>query len=161
MSRTPCFFLEKFNSTKNCYELCHPYVWNRDNTELVPAELFPYNGCHDVFSIAENRGNDFPEMYGIHKGLPADVSKEVKTEYQKYYDDDDYPYHPTVRWFTYADMYIYLLKNPTVFNDENEQSMENPMEILKSRIDSFLDVMDEDWHWNGGYSRVRIVYWID
>lgn len=165
MSRTPYFFLEKFNSVKNCYEPCHPYIWNHEATELVPADLFPYNGCHDLFSIVENRESDFPKMYGIHKGLPRDISTDVKNEYKKISTDCGYnPMNPIVRWFTYADMYIYLLKNPTVlikdYNDE-EQSIDNPIKLLKSRIDSFLDVTNEDWDWREGYSRIRVVYWID
>ena len=163
MSRTPYFFVEKFNSDKGCYELCHPYVWYCDNTELIPADLFPYNGCHDVFSIVENCGQDFPKMYGIHKGLPLSVSKEVRDAYIRVSAVCEYnPTSPIVRWFTYADMYIYLLKNPTVLirDDDEEQSIDNPIKKLKLRVDSFLNIVNDDWDECDGYSRVRIVYWM-
>ena len=83
MSRTPRFFVENFNSEIGKYELQHPYVWNYEHTRREAAELYPYNGDHDLFSIVENDriGVHFPELHGIHKGLPKEVSNDIRKEF--------------------------------------------------------------------------------
>ena len=159
MSRAPMFFVERFDKNTGKYELQHPIIWNYNHTKQIQADLFPYNGCHDLFSIVEEQGD--PEMHGIHHGLPKDVSIEIKTSYEKF--------SPTVRWFTYADMYIYCLENPKVLDyaamdmqpegEEKEIFMPTPMEMLRKRVDAFLEVMDY-WNWRDDYSLIRIVYWI-
>ena len=172
MSRTPFFFVERFNERTEKYELQHPLIWNRNHTRQITADLFPYNGCHDLFSIVEE-GNDFPEMYGIHHGLPKDVSEEIQ---ERYNECCEHSYIPTVRWFTYADMYIYCLENPEIldyeamdkelyYNGEEENSSKKmmkptPIRILMNRVNAFLEVMD-DWGWRDDYSQIRIVYWIE
>ena len=168
MSRTPNFFVERYNSELNKYEFQHPLVWDYSHTKRVPADLFPYNGCHDLFSIVEGKGySEFPNMKGIHYGLPKDVCEEILNEYQKYNEDEDgsIDYTPKVRWFTYADMYIYFLKHPKVSSysdeeDEGKVEIDNPIVTLKNRVDAFLEVMD-GWSWEEDYSFIRIVYWID
>lgn len=167
MSRTPMFFVERFDDNTAKYELQHPIVWNYDHTKQIHADLFPYNGCHELFSIVEEDGT--PIMHGIHRGLPNDVSEEIKNFYNEYCHNDKFSYPPTVRWFTYADMYIYCLENPKVLDyeamdmqskeEEKEIFMPTPMETLKKRVDAFLDVMDY-WDWRDDYSLIRIVYWI-
>ena len=164
MSRTPMFFVERFDKNTGKYELQHPIVWNYDHTKQIHADLFPYNGCHELFSIVEKNGT--PEMHGIHHGLPDNVSTEIKEFYDK---DKIISFSPTVRWFTYADMYIYCLENPKVLDyeamdmqskeEEKEIFMPTPMETLKKRVDAFLEVMD-CWDWRDDYSLIRIVYWI-
>ena len=175
MSRSPFFFVEKFNKYIDGYEMCHPFVWNSLHTERVPAKLFPYNGCHDLFSIVEDDAGDFPSMYGIHRGLPKDVSVDIKNIYNEHrYDDEKhaYTYTPTVRWFTYADMYIYCLEHPDVpdyeareeayYNNEPVTKIMKPTPLiaLKERVDAFLDVMGNGDSWKDDYSTIRIVYWI-
>ena len=172
MSRSPFFYVERFDTNTNKYELQHPIVWNYNHTKQEPAELFPYNGCHDLFSIVEQKGN-FPEMKGIHSGLPINVSEEI---YKAYHDDgeDDFIYMPTAYWFTYADMYIYCLEHPKVIDydamDEAYETLQEgekvepvytdtPMITLKNRVDAFMEVMD-GWDWRNDYSQIRIVYWI-
>ena len=167
MSRTPMFFVERFDKNTGKYELQHPIVWNYDHTKQIHADLFPYNGCHELFSIVAKNGT--PEMHGIHRGLPNDVSEEIKNFYNEYCHNDKFSYLPTVRWFTYADMYIYCLENPKVLDyeamdmqskeEEKEIFMPTPMETLKKRVDAFLEVMD-CWDWRDDYSLIRIVYWI-
>ncbi len=177
MSRSPHFFVERFNPKIEQYELQHPYIpyiWNYGETDLVPADLFPYNACHDLFSILDNENfsNDFPDMNGIHKGLPKDVCSYIKNSYDKYCDEN---WKPLVYHITYADMYIYLLKHPTVFDydtmDEASYNLkegeeikpiytDNPVKQLKDRIDAFMEVYD-DWSWKNDYSYIRIVYWIN
>lgn len=166
MSRTPFFYVEKLNKYTDKYELQHPIIWNYNHTKQEMADLFPYNGCHDLFAIIEEKTSfSSMPMNGIHRGLPKDVCEEIKNEYQKNYQSD-YNMMPTVRWFTYADMYIYYLKYPKLlengFSDDviDDEERENPIKILMDRVNAFLEVMNE-WGWQNDYSLIRIVYWID
>lgn len=168
MSRSPYFFVERFDNNTGKYELQHPIVWNYNHTKQEPADLFPYNGCHELFSILEEH-----EMNGVHAGLPRDVCEDI---YKAYHAEDEYEgenYIPTAHWFTYADMYIYCLEHPKVIDYEamdeahflqNDEKIEyiytdTPMMTLKNRVDAFMEVMD-GWDWRNDYSQIRIVYWI-
>lgn len=158
MSRSPYFFVERFDNNTGKYELQHPLVWNYNHTEMRPADLFPYNGCHSLFAILEEQ-----EMNGIHQGLPRDVCEDI---YKAYHAEDEYEgenYMPTAHWFTYADMYIYCLEHPKEIDYEamsdEEVYKENSMFTLKNRVDAFMEVMD-GWDWRNDYSQIRIVYWI-
>ena len=180
MSRTPYFFVERPDTHTGKYELQHPLIWNFNHTKRIPADLYPYNGDHELFSILEE-GGEFPEMKGIHYGLPKNVSEDIKKEFDACGYDIDLSsgsrhIEPKVRWFTYADMYIYCLKYPNVkdydaieeayyYAQEGEKIDENiikptPMKNLKNRVDAFLEVMD-GWGWENDYSQIRIVYWIN
>lgn len=169
MSRTPCFYLERYNQQTKQYEFYHPLVWNFKHTEREPAELFPYNGNHEMFSIVEETSGNFPHMMGIHYNLPENVCPEIKAEVENF-TMEEFELTPNVRWFTYADMLIYLLKHPTVKNwdydphsedpEERLLTKENPLTALKERVDAFMEVMD-GWNWQEDYSLIRIVYWID
>ena len=178
MSRSPYFFVERFDENTGKYELQHPIIWNYNHTKQERADLFPYNGCHDLFSIVEEKGG-VPRMNGIHHGLPSNVSEEIL----KAFNNCSYEYEfngvmktdiPKAKWFTYADMYIYYLKHPTTIDYEAMDEAyewaekgekvetimsENPITFLKKRVDAFLEVMDE-WDWEDDYSLIRIVYWI-
>lgn len=167
MSRSPFFFVEKFNVHTNHYELCHPIVWNYTHTKQELADLYPFNGNHDLFSIVENRNNYFPKMKGIHTGLPNEVCNEIKNEYDRCTETyDTNVYTPNARWFTYADMYIYCIENPTALDyeamdiTESDEKifMPTPMLSLKNRVDAFLEVTED--FWENDYSLIRIVYWI-
>ena len=186
MSRTPYFFIERFDRVTNKYELQHPIIWNYNHTKQKQADLFPYNACHDLFSIVENNGtgNDFPTMKGIHDGLPENVAAEIKETYDHCCYESEWVgektlHTPTVRWFTYADMYIYYLEHPEVIDydamdaayyyaeDEEERKdsskkimMPNPIKSLMDRVNMFLEVTD-GWDWENDYSLIRIVYWIE
>ena len=175
MSRSPFFFVEKYNWKTCKYEMYHPLVWNYAHTERVPAALFPYNGCHDLFSIVEENAGDLPDMSGIHNGLPKDVSINIKEIYNNhcYEIDKDHTYTPSVRWFTYADMYIYCLEHPEVpdyeamdevyYNNESVTKIMKPTPLmaLKERVDAFLDIMEGWDFWKDDYSMIRIIYWIE
>lgn len=157
MSRSPFFYVERFNKHTQKYELQHPIVWNDDHTEQEPATLFPYNACHELFSIVENSGlYDFPRMNGIHLNMPNNVCSDILSEYHDCFEGN---YKPRVHWFTYADMYIYCLEHPLVKDDEDV--IPNPVNTLKDRVDAFLSVMDEWDDWKDDYSLIRIVYWIE
>lgn len=171
MSRSPYFFLEKYNRNTKAYEEVAPFV--RDNENV---ELFPFNGAHEMFSILANDGI-YPHMNGIHGGLPEDVTDGIVNalirDEDVFADNDvdskDLPRlleerEQDVRWFTYADMEIYLLKNPTVsdYNEFTETSIEveNPLNFLKKRVDAFLEVWDTWGDWVDELSLIRIIYWI-
>lgn len=180
MSRSPYFFVEKFDNNTNKYEIQHPIVWNYNHTKQQSADLFPYNGCHDLFSIVENNTRDnFPTMRGIHCDLPKDAAEEIKEAYnhccyETEYAGEKHLYTPTARWFTYADMYIYCLEHPeaidyeamdNAFYNEEENSSKKimkptPIKTLMDRVNAFLEVMNE-WGWENDYSQIRIVYWIE
>ena len=156
MSRSPFFFIERFNKYTNKYELQHPKVWNYNHTKEKFADLYPYNGDHDLFAIVEENGY-FSDMQGIHHGLPKDVNEEIKNIFEEHCQEESW--EPTVRWFTYADMYIYFLKNPTIKIDDEEENRPNPIKSLMDRANCFLEVMDA-YDWENDYSLIRIVYWI-
>jgi hypothetical protein len=180
MSRTPYFFVERYDGHTNKYELQHPIIWNWNHTEKIRADLYPYNGDHDLFSIVEDNRGNFPSMHGIHHGLPAGVNEKIRKEFDECsYDTEwsDKPRHiePEVRWFTYADMYIYCLEHPEAVDyeamdrayyngEENDPHkkimMPTPLKSLMNRVDAFLEVMD-GWDWRDDYSQIRIVYWIE
>ena len=180
MSRSPFFFVEKYNSKTEKYELQHPFVYNYDHTKLVPAELFPYNGDHDLFSIVEGNtyNSSIPDMKGIHPGLPKDVCEYIQKEFDECSETTTFNgttnvFTPSARWFTYADMYIYCLENPEVidydamdealYKNESESVAPimgvNPVERLKKRVDAFFEVI-ADWDLEDSYSLIRIVFWI-
>lgn len=181
MSRSPFFFIERPDIHTNKYELQHPIVWNWDHTAQITADLFPYNGNHDLFSIVEDRAteNSFPTMKGIHTGLPKDCCDEIRKEFEECsydteWDGKTHHFTPTARWFTYADLYIYCLEHPEVpdweamdaayFESEEDKPPKKimkptPLKSLKDRIDAFMEVMDS-WDWENDYSQIRIVYWI-
>lgn len=175
MSRSPNFFVERYDFITGKYELQHPLIWNFDHTKRVPADLFPYNGCHDLFNIVEERAyGAYPHMQGIHAGLPENCCQEIIDNFDNNCctkEKDGYDNKPNVRWFTYADMYLYILLHKEdmpkeSYIDTNGDEIEtgevltNPIEALKERVDAFLDVMDW-WDWSDAYSEIRIVYWID
>lgn len=182
MSRSPYFFVERLNRGTGKYELQHPIVWNCNHTKQVTADLFPYNGCHDLFSILEDSGygNNFPHMRGIHPGLPDGVCEEIVKSFKDCTWDTEcsgetHIHEPNAGWFTYADMYIYCLEHPTApdyeamdeahyLAEEGEKietiTMPTPLITLKNRVDAFLEVMD-GWDWRDDYSLIRIVYWIE
>ena len=159
MSRSPYFYVERFNKKTGKYELEHPLIWDWEHKEREAAPLFPYNGCHELFSILEGNPylNNLPEMQGIHKGLPKDVCKEIEEEYFL----KDYVPAKETRWFTYADMYIYYLKHPIAldYDEDPPKDGPNPIKSLMDRVDAFLEVMD-GWDWRDDYILIRIVYWI-
>lgn len=180
MSRSPYFFVERPDRNTEKYELQHPVVWNWNHTEQEAADLFPYNGCHDMFSIVEEGDSDFPSMRGIHMGLPDDCCEAIREQFEKCSYDTEWSgethhHAPTARWFTYADMYIYCLEHPEVvdweamdeahYNGTEENPPKKimtptPLKTLMNRVDAFLDVMD-GWDWRDDYSQIRIVYWIE
>ena len=168
MSRSPFFYLEKYNPEKDTYELVEPYVRDsKDDSHGTPADLFPFNGAHELFKIIEHA-----QMNGIHRRLPQKVSEYIseilfegiedgETTPNERLDEEDRR-ERDVRWFTYADMEIFVLKYPRYCADFSEEDPlhENPMIALKRRVDAFLEVCYPWGEWEDEKSFIRIVCWI-
>lgn len=160
MSLSPYFYLEVYDSIEKKWEIVDPLVWNHNHTERVPADLWPFNGTHELFDILGcDRGvcsSDFPS---VETGLPSDCSEEVRKEFEKY--DDLCP-----KWFTYADAMIYYLKKPLVddpWSEPDEDTgkvvqTDNPIKGLIDRVDAFLEVWDGYRDYKCYPSRVRIIF---
>lgn len=168
MSRSPFFYLEKYNPETDTYELVEPYVRDsKDDSHRTPADLFPFNGTHELFEIIERA-----KMSGIHRRLPPRVSEAISMELFEGIEDgettpnerldEEVRREKDVRWFTYADMEIFILKYPCYCADFSEEDPlhENPMIALKRRVDAFLEVCYPWGEWEDEKSFIRIVCWI-
>lgn len=132
MSRSPYFFLEKIKSD--------------GSTELVDIrtkkymdtrqDLFPYNGCHSIFSIVEQTATneEYPKMAGIHRGLPFNVNPLIRAEAEHLENCKSLEScRIKPRWFLYSDLLLYLTKYPKVKGiDDNGRrvKIDNPPFLL-------------------------------
>ena len=159
MSRSPFFYLEVYDSRENKWLYVDPLVWNYNRTKRVPADLWPYNGTHELFQVlgVEN-GCTCPEFSSIIHGLPHDCCEEIKDAFNNE--------HYSPKWFTYADAEIYYLKHKEVDDfwaepDEETGEMpkvENPIKGLLDRVDAFLEVWDDMGIYMEHPSQIRIVF---
>lgn len=178
MSRTPNFYLEKYNHKEHKYELLHPLVPNWNKTKMEYADLFPFNGCHDLFAILEGRDGYF-HTEAVHGGLPHDAGEEMQKIYKDHCYESDYRTDdegnpvidsPDANYFNYADLLLYYKNHPKVRNyeydpedpdDEGKEFIESPIYGLIVRIKAFIEIMD--W-WSDADicpSDYRIIFWID
>lgn len=163
MSRTPYFYLEKFNSDTNKWEVYLPYIKN-DKGEFKQIDFWPWNATHDVFNAFTYNYLSNPSINGVHKGLPYNVSDEVK-EIAKHFEEGY-----TFQWISYADICCEALRVPQVEDPEWEYSedgddrvitkmVDSPAVVMKKRVDEILSVMD-DWWVEENRIYYRIVYWV-
>ena len=157
MSRSPYFFLEKIKTDGSTELVDIRTTKNMDTMQ----DLFPYNGCHSVFSIVEQTAanEEYPRMAGIHRGLPFNVHPLIRAEAEHLEGYDVKP-----RWFLYSDLLLYLTKYPKVKDtDDNGRrvKIDNPLFTLKDRIDCFISIWDGRWDEEDDNNLYRIVYWID
>lgn len=165
MSRSPFFYLEVYNNEENKWLYVDPLVWNYNRTKRVPADLWPFNGTHELFDIlGVDSGVCSCDFDAVRSGLPPDCNEEIAKVF-KPEQDDEYGIYPHAHWFTYADMEIYLLKKPKVEaiyeepdEDGNIPMMDNPMFGLKNRIDAFLEVWDDMGIYYRYPSDIRVVF---
>ena len=163
MSRSPFFYLEKYNIEKNVWEVYSPYEYSKWHDKIVRIDFWPWNGTHDVFNALTIDG-----MNGIHNGLPNDVSEEVLKVYKECES-------PTAHWINYADIYINALEEPEV-EDYDEEAMYDPDKdedvyttkkkmipspavVLRDRVKQFIDILDS-FGIDDSKIDYRIVYWI-
>ena len=171
MSLSPYFYLEKYNRNRNRWERIAPLVWDYNHEKMVPADLFPYNGAHEVFEALSNSSYCEHPVKGVHRWRPSDLSPDVVKEIDEYELDDYWDgvaHKCPVQWLTYADLCIHLLKYPEVNDYDKEAEYEykqvfmkrNPVFLLKERVDAFLEVAGEDLFIEDDCSLTRIVFWV-
>jgi len=163
MSRTPYFYLEKFNSNSMKWEVYLPYVKN-DKGEFKQIDFWPWNATHEIFNAFTYNYLSNPSINGVHKGLPYNVSDEVK-EIAKHFEEGY-----TFQWISYADICCEALRVPQVEDPEWEydedgndtvitKMIDSPAVKMKKRIDEILSIMD-DWWVEENRIYYRIVYWV-
>lgn len=172
MSRTPYFYIEKFNRKESKWEKVTLYRFSNEEPEEV--ELWPFNGTHDLFNLLGYEAGfaDYPFEYS-HQGLPKDASEEMQKIYNDYFgmwEGETFFVPPTIRWFNYADGLVYLKSHPEVpdyeerdldFDGSSENKMmDNPIKELLDRVESYLDFADDMWGWDMTPSEVRVIYWV-
>ena len=177
MSMSPFFYIELYNRELGKWEKFDVYTKNKKD-ELVPVDLWWWNGTHQLFSVLEfEESYELPVFTSLHKGLPMDVSNEMQKEFEKFCDDDDeFMYVPEVHWFNLADALLYLKDNKTVedfdaiekewissgleWENVPKQYMNNPLQLLIDRVNCFLELADDLRYWELSPSEVRIIGWI-
>ena len=163
MSRTPYFYLEKFNPKTNKWEVYLPYIKN-DKGEFKQIDFWPWNATHEIFNAFTYNYLSNPSINGVHKGLPYNVSDEVK-EIAKHFEEGY-----TFQWISYADICCEALRVPQVEDPEWEydedgndtvitKMIDSPAVKMKKRIDEILSIMD-DWWVEENRIYYRIVYWV-
>lgn len=175
MGACPYFYIEIFNHNLNEWEKYDVLTKNK-NGEYVPADLWPWNGSHDLFSVVSLESSyDFPTFTAIHEGFPVNASNEMYNEYGKFKSDIN-SQMPSVKWFNLADAMLYIDKNPVVedtdaieetwaaagdikWEDVPVKAMDNPLKSLVDRALAFLEVADEFRYWEWKPSDVRIIAW--
>ena len=178
MSLSPYFYLERWNSKKNCYEKINLYrKAGRFASEKEKArgfeevDFWPWNGTHDLFSLlgTASRSGDYDSIEGVHKGIPPMVSEEVKAKIDSFFDKDNLYQlgaEGSVCWITLADLYIEMLKHPKVvdYNEEWEEGekkyKDTPIKELIDRIVSFIEFADDIYLPEENRSLIRLVYWV-
>lgn len=159
MSRSPYFYAEVYNNKENKWLYVDPLVWNYDRTKRVVADLWPYNGTHELFQLLGVEGGcSAPDFNGVMMGLPHDCCQEIKDAFSGEY------FSP--KWFTYADAEIYYLKHPEVddpWEEPDEETGEvpktdNPIKGLLDRVNAFLEVWDDMGIYIMHPSQIRIVF---
>lgn len=180
MSRTPYFYVEKYNIETNSWEKQTLYIKNKD--KIVEVVFWPWNATYDVFRII-NYGDDFPEFTEICHRFPPNASKEVTNSYQDcWYSWDDaegneHVSKPDAFYFTLADLLLYIKEYPIVkdyeamegiwtadgdmkWEDVPEKTMPNPMSGVATRLLNYMEFIDDfglSWQ---PKSEIRIVGWI-
>ena len=169
MSCSPYFYIEKLNNDTNKYEKITLYHLSSKNDKTYEEiDVWPWNGTHDVFdSLTIGRGE---EICGIHVGVPANVSEDIKKVIDEYLKDIA-PFTPKIYYITLADLYVEYYKNPMVAdydvdwegditNSKNAPKKENPVKKVIDRIESIVDLADQGWDLENERSDIRLVYWL-
>lgn len=181
MSRYPYFYIEIYNRKFGQWEKFDIYTKN-EKDELVPVDLWWWNGTHALFSVLEfEESYDLPTFTALHRELPMDVSNEMQEKFEKFCDDGDgnenWSFVPEVHWFNLADALLYLHDHKTVedfdameeewasigtieWKDVPKQYMENPLQSLVNRVNCFLELADDLRYWELSPSEVRVIGWM-
>ena len=175
MSASPFFYIEIYNRELCQWEKFDLYAKNYKN-EMVPVDLWWWNGTHELFSVLEfEESYDFPEFTALHRKLPMDVSNEMQKTFEDHCDEE-FNYVPDVHWFNMADALLYLNKNEMVedfdsmekiwiakdieWGEVPKQYMKNPLYSLIDRVNCFLEFADDIRYFGLSPSEVRIIGWV-
>lgn len=182
MSRTPFFYIEKYNIETNSWEKQILYTINRHG-ETEEVDFWPWNATHDVFNIINHSSNEFPEFEGVRHIFPVNASPEVTETYRKCWNiwhdsnGEEHISKPNAFYFTLADLLLYIKEYPIVkdydtmetiwtedgdtkWEDVPEQTMPNPMSGVATRMINYMEFVDNFWGAFGLKSELRIVGWI-
>ena len=163
MSRTPFFYIEKYNIENNSWEKQTLYTINRHG-ETEEIDFWPWNATYDVFNIINHSSNEFPEFEGIRHIFPINAGEKHISK-------------PDAFYFTLADLLLYIKEHPIVkdyeamedvwtvdsdikWEDVPEQTMPNPMSGVATRMINYMEFVDNFWSAFGLKSEIRIVGWI-
>ena len=177
MSLSPFFYLEKWNNKKNCYEEINIYKkageWASEEDKARGVEeiiFWPWNATHDVFSLlgTDSRSYVYDPIAGVHYGEPPMVSETIKKKIDDFFNEESYySATSTVRWITLADLYIENLTHPKVIDYDTEWEdpdhkvyKDNPIKDVINRINTFVELGDDDWSIADNKSLIRLVYWV-
>lgn len=165
MSLTPFFYLIHTNPDTGKSQRVAPYIHrDNDSKELVPAELWWYNGTHNVFAMlgTNTRDDSFDPISGIHAGIPYDCAPVIEEIFKVDEDDDfkEYPWH----WISLSDLYIETIEHPSVENPDcleySDESpyIDNPLIGVYNRAMKFVDIWFDGWDINERRSECKLVY---
>ena len=165
MSRTPHFFLEKYNHEEGEWQSL--ILYKRDSSgEMIETDFFPYNTSRDLFNLLEDSDSELrgirvlKDIYELGQQALNEISEwqEDRIDYLSLFDNNPSPVKtvdpPLVRVITYADLLIYSLQKTETFDS-------NPVDFLIKRIETMLSVNDPWRWWEDERSDIRIAYWID
>lgn len=165
MSRTPHFFLEKYNHEEKIWQSL--VLYKKDPSgEFIETDFFPYNATHDLFDLLEDDDSNLrgiraiKDIYELGQKALDEVLEwqEDKVDYLSMFDDNPIPAvevdPPLIRVITYADLLIYSLQEAEAFES-------NPVDFLIKRIETMLSAYDPWRWWEDERSDIRVVYWID
>ena len=146
MSRSPFFYLEKYSKKRGCWEEITPRIKNKDSI-FVAADLWPFNGAHDLFDILEGDSpfSGLKDLKGIQtiktmeefNQLSAEVQDTLISNFRERQDYltifgqtiAEYPQSidelPNINYITYADLLIYCMQNPIVSDYGCESNLYN------------------------------------
>lgn len=164
MSRTPHFFLEKYNHEEGIWQSL--VLYKKDPSgEFIETDFFPYNATHDLFDLLED---DDSELRGIRTIKDIyELGQQALNEVLEWQEDridylsmttTDFPIvevdPPQIKAISYADLFIYCLQNSETFE-------ENSVDFLVKRIEAILSVDDPWRYWEDERSYIRVIFWID
>lgn len=181
MSRTPYFYIEKYNTEHNIWEKQTLYYCETKTQDIKEVDVWPWNGTHDVFNIINHTDDIFPHFTGVRHIFPNNASPEVCDEYEKNWfrwgENKENISKPNAFYFTLADLLLYIKEYPIVkdydameeywtenedtpWNEVPERTMPNPMSDVATRVMNYMDFVEDWWSEFSLKSEIRIVGWI-
>lgn len=147
MSATPYFFLEAYDPKDGKFKLNALYVWNYNHDKLVPSDLWPYNGTHELFEEL----SDYEAIPEVQIGIPVDVCGEIKNRYEPFEKENSMGYRVDPSWIWLRDLKSCLMGS-------RKKTVRRVVRPLVDRANAFIETLDD---FDGSISRnARIVFWV-